>query len=186
MENLDSLTPRKLIRRTAEAWAAIRVRVEGGETAQALAVELGVTVRTVRRQTGLEAAGGVASGERKAPRKLTDEEEAEVCRLFALNTHARDLALKFNVSKTTISKTLKRHECRRKDLGQAPNSSRRRQSDGSVRQATLRTQRTAADRFVMDLPDGASFGEAARAAALSAVAHLKEASPRASARRRES
>lgn len=172
MENADPRPPRTIVRRTPEEWDAVRRRLEAGETPRALAEELGVSVRTVQRQRGLTPKPG-----RKTPRSLTSAEEAEVCRLSLLGHYAKDLAPQFDVCLSTIRNTLKRLACRPCDRNEPRNLARSKRSNADVRKAVVETRATAADRFVMDLPDGASFGEAARAAALSAVAHLKEASP---------
>ncbi|MGV8928569.1 MAG: hypothetical protein ACOH1E_02355 [Brevundimonas sp.] len=116
---------------------------------------------------------GTTGMERVPYRRRPESEWAVIREMYRAGATAKALALRFGGTERAIYAHLSQHDCRRRD--QATETCEL--GDGEVRDAVRETRGCEADAPVRALAEGASLGEAARAAATTAIAMLRDAQP---------
>lgn len=111
--------------------------------------------------------------ERLPYRRRPESEWAVIRELYLAGATAKALALRFGGTERTIYTHLRKHDCLRKDQPAETCDL----DDAALREAVREVRGCEADAPVRALPEGASLGEAARAAATTAIAMLRDAQP---------
>lgn len=116
---------------------------------------------------------GTTGMERRPYRRRPESEWAEIRAMYVAGATARALAERFGGTERTIYTHVSEHGCLRRD--QATEACAL--DEAAVRDAVREGRGCEADAPVRALAEGASLGEAARAAATTAIAMLREAQP---------
>ncbi|WP_168045431.1 hypothetical protein [Brevundimonas alba] len=124
----------------------------------------------------MEGIGGTGGEGRLAGRpycRRSQEEWAEIRALYRAGATAKSLAERFGGTERTLYTHVSKHGCLRKDQPVVACAL----DEGAVHEAVRAGRGCAADAPVRALAEGASLGEAARAAAETAILMLREAQP---------
>ena len=116
---------------------------------------------------------GTTGMERPPYRRRPQSEWAVIRVMFAEGSTAKALAARFGGSERTIYAHMAKHGLRRRDQ---PTEACTLDAE-TVRDEVRAARGCAADAAVRALPEGASLGEAARAAATTAIAMLRDTNP---------